>query len=137
MSEDIVVPIFVSCILPIAIALIVARVRINSDNRRTQILMKAIEAGNDLNADKLAEALRKPRKSAREILNRRLLLGCMFTLVGLAFMAIGIPAWIEEGTFTTSEASDPMTIGLVAMGIGASFLIVYFATRKDIKSDNE
>ena len=71
----ILVPIFLCVVLPVAIVAIIYWEKINSTNKRTQVLIKAIEANNGINADKLAEALSGQRKSAKEILNGRLLRG--------------------------------------------------------------
>lgn len=76
---SIIVPIFVCVVLPVAIVAIVYAASINSDNQRSKVLIKAIESNCGIDADKLAEALQKPKKTAREILNLRLLRGCIFS----------------------------------------------------------
>ena len=55
MLAEILIPISVCVILPIAIVSIISYVRMNSDNQRTQVLLKAIEANNNIDDDKLAE----------------------------------------------------------------------------------
>lgn len=130
---DILVPIFVCVVLPVAIVGIYYWSQINAENKRAEILMKAIEANCGPDADKLAEALQKPRKTAREILNLRLLRGCMFTLVGLGLCIVGI----VSACMGTEFASDPVTVPLVfggaSLAIGLSYLVVYFVTRKQVK----
>ena len=69
------IPIFICVVLPVLIVWIVFRAAMNNDNKRAEVLIKAIEANNGIDADRLADALGKPRKTAREILNLRLLLG--------------------------------------------------------------
>lgn len=130
---DILVPIFVCVVLPVAIVGIYYWSQINAENKRAEILMKAIEANCGPDADKLAEALQKPRKTASEILNLRLLRGCMFTLVGLGLCIVGI----VSACMGTEFASDPVTVPLVfggaSLAIGLSYLVVYFVTRKQVK----
>ncbi len=130
---DILVPIFVCVVLPVAIVGIYYWSQINAENKRAEILMKAIEANCGPDADKLAEALQKPRKTAREILNLRLLRGCMFTFVGLGLCIVGI----VSACMGTEFASDPVTVPLVfggaSLAIGLSYLVVYFVTRKQVK----
>ncbi|MDE6488700.1 MAG: hypothetical protein K2L46_05410, partial [Paramuribaculum sp.] len=75
------VPIFVGVVLPIAIVAITAASKINNDNKRSKVLIKAIESNCGIDADKLAETLQKPKKTAREILNLRLLRGCIFSFI--------------------------------------------------------
>lgn len=121
---QILVPIFVCVVLPVAIIAIIFGASINSDNKRSQVLIKAIESNCDIDADKLAEALQKPKKTAREILNLRLLRGCIFSLVGIAVCIIGI---IAADTVTV-----PFIFGGTSLAIGLSYLVVYFVTRKQI-----
>ena len=121
---QILVPIFVCVVLPVAIIAIIFGDSINSDNKRSQVLIKAIESNCDIDADKLAEALQKPKKTAREILNLRLLRGCIFSLVGIAVCIIGI---IAADTVTV-----PLIFGGTSLAIGLSYLVVYFVTRKQI-----
>lgn len=130
---DILVPIFVCVVLPVAIVGIYYWSQVNAENKRAEILMKAIEANCGPDADKLAEALQKPRKTAREVLNLRLLRGCMFTFVGLGLCIVGI----VSACMGTEFASDPVTVPLVfggaSLAIGLSYLVVYFVTRKQVK----
>ena len=55
------VPIFICVVLPVAIVFIVSWVKMNGDNKRAQVILKAIESNNNIDADKLAESLRKPK----------------------------------------------------------------------------
>lgn len=126
------VPIFCGCVLPIAIVLIVCLRKMNSDNKRTQIITKAIEANRDVDTDKLIESLKDARKTEQEILNCRLLRGCMYSLIGVVLAIVGI-AYLFTG-FELSD--DPVTFsficGGISLAIGISYLIVYFVTRKQI-----
>lgn len=132
---EILVPIFVCVVLPVAIVLIVFLSAMNSDNKRAQILIKAIEAGNGIDTDRLAEALRKPRKSAREILNLRLLRGCIFGLVGLALIVVGLISFACGTEFSADPVTCPMLLGGISLAVGVSYIIVYTVTRKGIKED--
>ena len=79
----ILVPLGVCVALPVLIVWIVFRTIKNNDDKRAEVLIKAIEANNGIDADKLAEALTKPRKSPRQLLTLRLLRGCIFTFIGI------------------------------------------------------
>ncbi len=126
------IPIFICVVLPVAIVLIVFIAAMNSDNKRAQVLIKAIEANNGVDADKLAEALQKPRKTAREILNLRLLRGCIFSFIGLALVTVGIANVISGTDFSADPVTVPLLFGGVSIAVGVSFLVVYFVTRKQI-----
>ena len=129
---QILVPIFVCVVLPVAIIAIIFGASINSDNKRSKVLIKAIESNCDIDADKLAEELQKPKKTALEILNLRLLRGCIFSLVGIAVCIIGIIAYSMGMEFQTDAVTVPLIFGGISLAIGLSYLVVYFVTRKQI-----
>ena len=131
------VPIFICAIMPIAIVLIVFLSEMNKDKMRSKVLMKAIEANGGVDAERLAEALQKPRKTARERLNGRLLRGCLFTFVGLALIIVALVSLSMGTEFSADPVTVPMIFGGASLAIGASFLVVYFVTRKEITDDNK
>lgn len=130
--SHILIPIFVCVVLPVAIVLIVFLAAMNSDNKRAQILIKAIESGNGIDADRLAEALRKPQKSPRELLNLRLLRGCMFSFVGLALIVVAIVSLCNGTQFSEDPVSVPMVFGGASLAIGLSYIVVFLVTRKQV-----
>lgn len=130
--DEILVPIFVCVILPVAIVAIVYATRINNDNKRAKVLIKAIEANCGIDADKLAEALQKPRKSARQILNSRLLRGCIFSFVGIALCICGIVSFCVGTPFGDGSVSGLLIVGSVMLALGLSYLVVYWITRKHV-----
>ena len=125
------VSISVCIVLPVLIVLIVCYTSINSDNKRAQVLLKAIETNHDIDADQLAKAMQKPQKSRRDILNLRLLRGCILSLIGVALC---IEPLIETFTPTHDDGPelDMFTLGGVLLAVGTSYLIVYFVTRKQV-----
>lgn len=131
--EDILIPIFICVVLPVAIVAIVFAATINNDNKRAKVLIKAIESNCGIDADKLAEALQKPKKTAREILNQRLLRGCIFSFIGLALCIVGIVSFYYIGALSEDSFTVPLVFGGASLAIGLSYLVVYFVTRKQIK----
>lgn len=131
------VPIFVCVVLPIAVVLITSLTKMNLENRRTQIIIKAIEANKDVDTDKLIESLKKPRKTAREILNRRLLCGCIFSFVGLALVIVGLVNLLTGSDFSSDPVTVPFVFGGVSIAVGISYLIVWTVTRKQLSDDTE
>ena len=131
--QEILVPIFVCVVLPVAIVAIIFASRTNNDNKRAQVLIKAIESNCGIDADKLAEALQRPKKTALEILNRRLLLGCICSFIGLALCIVGIVSLCMGTEFSADPVTVPLVFGGISLAIGLSYLVVYFVTRKQIK----
>ena len=133
----ILVPIFICVVLPVAIVLIVFLYNMNSDNKRAEVLIKAIEANKDIDTDKLAEAFSKPRRSTREILNLRLLRGSIFTLCGLGFVIFGLVGLANDFTIRMEPEMIPMICGASCLAVGISYLIVYFVTRKQLADEDK
>lgn len=134
---EILVPIFVCVVLPVAIVLIIFLAGMKEDSNRTKVLIKAIEANNNIDADKLAESLKKPQKTAREILNLRLLRGCIFGFIGLALLIVGIVSWASGTEFGSDPVTVPMVFGGASFAIGISYLVVWFATRKQVDKNEK
>lgn len=126
------VPISICVVLPIMIIYLITRQGINNDNKRAEIIIKAIEANNNIDADKLAEALGKQKKTPREILNRRLLYGCIFTLEGIGLSIAGIIGLCNGMEFGADPVSIPIISGMICLALGISYLIVFFVTRKQV-----
>lgn len=131
-----IVPIFICVVLPISVVLIISLTKINADNKRTQILIKAIEANKDVDTDKLLESLHRPRKSSREILNGRLLRGCIFSLIGIALAVIGIVNLASGSSVSDDPVTLPFIFGGISIAVGISYLIVWGVSRKQVDSFN-
>ncbi len=132
--EDILVPIFICVVLPVAIVFIVFYASVNSDNKRAEIIIKAIEANNGVDADKLAESLKNgsKTKTEREILNLRLLRGCIFSLIGLCVIILDL---LNLAPCLEFQSNIFVLLGAISFAIGVSYLVVYYVTRKQ-KSDS-
>lgn len=128
---SVLVPIAICVVLPVSIVLIVYLASINRENKRAKVLIKAIEANNNVDADKLAEALRKPKKSAREILNLRLLRGCIASALGLSFAIYGIYSG-SVPKYGHDWQNMVFFAAAVCLAIGIGYLVVYFITRKSV-----
>lgn len=131
------VPIFICVVLPIAVVLITSLTKVNGENKLALIVIKAIEANKDVDTDKLIESLKKPQKTPREILNCRLLRGCIFSLVGVALAIAGIASFIAGSEFESDSVACPFVFGGISLAVGISYLIVYFVTRnQDADTDD-
>lgn len=130
---EILVPIFCGCVLPIAVVLIVQLRKRNSDNKRAEVLIKAIESGREVDADKMAEALGKPILTMQEQINLRLLKGCKYSLVGIALLILSALVTNNDNDITLVL----LLAGSVALALGIAYLIVYFVTRRQIRDIKE
>ena len=123
-----IVPLGVCVIMPVMIVWLTTRCEINRQKCKADILMKAIEAGKAIDTDKLTNALTKQSRTPKEVLNLRLLRGCIFSLIGAFLVALSlIPAFDIE----------IITPAGISLSIGIAYLIVYFVTRKEINASAE
>lgn len=127
------ITISICVVLPIAIVLINSLTQINSDNKRAQIILKAIEANKNVDIDKLTESLNTPQKPTREILNNRLFRCCIFTLLGIGFVIYFL--------YNKSISGNPniinytMLLAIASFSVGLSYFITYLVMYKQMKSD--
>ncbi|MDE6291625.1 MAG: hypothetical protein K2M16_08835 [Muribaculaceae bacterium] len=129
--EEVLVPIFVCVVLPVSIVLIVSIRKWNSDNKRAEILTKAIESGREVDTERLVESLRGPKiryYSDKDQLFSRLLRGCIFSLTGAALSVVFLTGIIKD----KDAQVIILMVGLVCLAVGISYLIVFFASRKDV-----
>ncbi len=130
-------PIFVCVVLPVSIVLILSITKMNIENRRTEVIIKAIEANKDVETDKLIESLKKPKKTAHEILNVRLLRGCMYSLIGVTFACLGVVKMLSGCTFSSNTVTVPFFLGGISLAIGVSYLIIWKVNRKQVYNTEE
>ena len=121
--------------LPVLIVWLICRASINRDNKNAEIVIKALENNSAIDADKLVEALGKKQRSPRELLNIRLLRGCIFTFLGIAFAIVAYIIGCYMGGLYKDMWMFIIPAG-IALAIGIAYLIVYFTTRKYVKSDD-
>ena len=130
MVEDILIPIFICVVLPVMIVWLITRARQNETNRKTEVMLKAIDAGATIDAD----FFRNPKESItiKERLLKRLTGGCIFTLMGIAFVILGLvnkytmsDIYISPDSFTV-----PVIFGGIFLAIGVALLVVFVVGRK-------
>lgn len=130
--EDILVPIFICCVLPLGIVVTVFLAGMYGDKKRTEVLSKAIEAGGNVDIDKLVEAMGRRRRSPLETLNRRLLWGFICVLTGVCLIVVPLVLGMQK------EYDDYQTFiifGSIIAAIGVALLLVYFMTRKQVMEE--
>lgn len=130
------IPILVCVVLPVAIVWLSVYAARFREAKRTEVLLKAIESGKDIDANMIANAMSKPHKAPRtprERLNNRLTVGCVGLTIGIMLEVV-----LCIGRFVMNALSDEMFLissmwNSILLGIGVAFMIVYFVTRKNVK----
>lgn len=124
------VPIGVAVVLPIAIVAIVFRSALASDRNRKEIVLAALEKNPDIDVEQLMKNLKKSEKLIKEKLLARLERGCLCCLMGMAFMVLYF--------FLGVQGEDLIVVvGAALIAIGIAFLVSYFVGRRMLAKEME
>ena len=134
--DQILVPIAVCVVLPVMIVWLINRTRQNETNRKTEIMLKAIESGATIDADFFkAQQEQKAPKTLKEKLLNRLTAGCVCTFIGIAAVVV---CFVLEAKLGWNHVGDYMlTFGAISIAIGISFLLVFFVGKKMLTKEME
>ena len=121
--------------LPIWIALFVYRHKVNATNKRTQVILSALEKNEGSLPEELIKSINEPKKSIKERLLGKLLLGILCSLAGLGLI---IAVIVEYCTGAREYLdADFLAIGLIMMAAGVAFLVYYFIGKRTLKAEIE
>ena len=123
------VPIGVAVVLPIAIVAIVFRSALASERNRKEIVLAALEKNPDIDVEQLMKNLKKSEKLIKEKLLARLERGCLCCLMGVAFMVLYF--------FLSVQNEFLLIVGAALIPIGIAFLISYFVGRRMLAKEME
>ena len=132
----ILVPIACGCVLPIAIILLSVRQKMNETNKRTEIMLAAIEKNPEMDIEEIMKKISRKPGLLKEKLLKKLLWGCLTTLLGIGLIGFGI--FLGENQLGGTD--DPMTaicFGLISLGVGIAFLVNYFVGKKMLAKEIE
>lgn len=131
---EILVPIGICVILPLGIFWLYYRAQMNKENKRTEIIMKALESNSNLDTDSLVKALENTPKTPQGIRYARLQRGCQYTLLGIALCVVFL---ISNGMEIDSDGAFLMIFaGAASIAVGISYLIVYLVSGKSSTDNN-
>ena len=131
--RDIIVPIGICVVLPVMLVWLVTRVRRNEIDKKTEVMLKAIESGATIDSDLFKEAPKK-RKSTKERLLNRLICGCAASIIGAALTAIGIIPWM---TLEDDYYAPSLIFGGISLAVGIALFIGFFVGRKMLAKEME
>lgn len=127
---EILIPIGVAVVLPVAIVAIVFKSALASDRNRKEIILAALEKNPNLDVEDLVKRMKKSEKLIKEKLLARLERGCLCCLMGMAFMVLYF--------FLGVQGEDLIVVvGAALIAIGIAFLISYFVGRRMLAQEME
>lgn len=127
---QILVPIGVAVVLPIAIVAIVFRSALASERNRKEIVLAVLEKNPDIDVEQFMKNLKKSEKLIKEKLLARLERGCLCCLMGVAFMVLYFFLGVQGEDFI-------VVVGAALIAIGIAFLISYFVGRRMLAKEME
>lgn len=130
------VPICVCVILPVTIVWIVMKAKKNEVNRKSEILLKAIESGVAIDTNLFKTEQR--HISTKERLLKRLTGACITTFIGIAFIISSCITWSRYGdNIHTDNTQFPLLIGCILLAVGIALFIVFFTGKKMLAKEIE
>lgn len=134
--EHILVPLGICVALPVLVVWLVMRARQNEIDRKTEVMLKAIEAG--IKIDKGFFYPQIKQNTIKERLLEKLTAACICAFLGIASLIISI-VWWKESSCAISEGPIPFLMlgGGILLAVGLAFLMAYFIGRKMLAKEIE
>ena len=138
--EDIILPIFMCVVMPVAIVWLVMRAKQNETNKMAEIMLKAIEAGIPLDPDFFKTQTRTLHKRLKERQLGCLTAACILIALGLGSILVGaIIILINNWTYDTAPTAYSLLTfaGGLVLVIGIALLVVYFIRKRILAKELE
>lgn len=134
--DEILVLIFICVVLPVAIVWLVTFSRRHETDKKTEVLLKAIETGQKVDVGQLGP--RKETRTIKERLLSRLTAACVTALLGVAFLVAGLVFCIKVSWFFRESIGPSLLVaGATLFSIGIALYLVYRTGRKMLKGEME
>ena len=134
---DLIAALGICVVLPIIVVSLITRAKTNATNRRAEIAMAAIEKNTNVDLEEFFRKMNPPRRSIKERLLNRLLLGCIFALFGVGVYIAIFVYNLNVGGFDRTMFIGLSIAAVPSLGIGLAFLINYFIGRRILKQEME
>lgn len=134
-AEDILKPIGICVVLPIIIVWLNMRRKTNETNRRTEVLLAAIEKNPDLDMEDLIRKMNPKSKTTKERLMSRLLWGLVFIAIGTSTLLSALYQDYQGGASVDYFAIYSGCGCLLLIGI--SFVAVFFISKRMLEKEIE
>ena len=135
--ESVLIPIFVCVVLPIFIVWFVVRARQHEMDKKTEVMLKAIESGVQIDPEFFKT--RQPRtRGIKEELLDKFTGACVTSFMGIAFLVVALvsfnnPDWIKGIWFMKTA---PLA-GAILLAIGAALFLSYLVGKRTLAKEIE
>lgn len=135
----VIVPIGICVVLPILIVWIIMQNKKNDTNRRTEIILAALEKNPDIgNMEEILKKMTPPQPTFREKMLRKLhgelMWGSTMAILGVALL-ITVTIWAISGGYATGDIAALVVIGTACFASGLGMLIAYFSGKKMLNKE--
>lgn len=117
---QIIIPLGVCVVLPVLVVWLVSRLRKNDIDRKTEVMLKAIEHGQEIDPEAFSSR-GKGHKTIKMALLGKLQYGLVLLLIGAGLLTAA--PFVEENTAL-------YILGGILVALGAGFLVSFFVGRK-------
>ena len=140
MDWDLLMPLGICVVLPVMIVWLVMRTRQNETNKKTEIMLKAIESGATVDTE-FFKSQQRGQKTIKERLLSRLTGGSIFSLIGVVLLVLAIVfanSYAPNGwNFGSSPAPAFAIIGGISLATGLALFAVFFVSKKMMAREME
>ena len=138
--EDLLVPILIPLgicvVLPVMVVWLIVRHKTNETNKRSEIVIAAIEKNSEVDVEEFFKKMTPSRKTRKEKLQQWLLCGSILTAAGLALLGLGLYLDYSGGA-NNDKLTGMFMFGIISFFVGVAVLIVYAICRKDLAKELE
>ena len=122
-------------VLPIVIVWLFNRRRTNETNKKAEIILKAIDAGIEVNPNLLRNEV--PQKSVKEVLLNKLTGAMVTTLMGIVTIVFAVILISKYGYKVDEEMMTVALVGGLLVAIGLALFGTYIAGKKMFAAEIE
>lgn len=117
--------VIICAVMPTAIVLLLSRAKTRTMKERSELAKFALEKNPNLDMEEFLSKLTPQKKTATEKNIINLLIGCIFSFVGLA----GLVFYFIISAKSFEEAMIVLLFASVVFAVGVAFLTSYFAVK--------
>ena len=134
--DQILIALGCGCVLPIMVVWFTIRESMNKTNKRTQIVLAAIEKNPDMDIEELMKKISPKQKLLKEKLLSKLLWGSIVGLLGMSFLIYGLLIDYRGG-MNTNDLIRIYFAGGILLAVGIAFLVNYLLSKKMLAKEIE
>ncbi len=131
---QVLVPISICVVLPVMIVWIVAKARAQEVNKRTEVILAAIEKNSDLDVDKFFQKMSPEKHTIKERLLAKHQKGLIMTVIGGSGL-IGCIAWLLFLPYDVFMVFVMSVVFVALLAVGIGFFVNYKVGKKMLEKE--